>query len=94
MRISLIIEALTAPQGEILHQVAAALRRLPELPETLVWSLVPGELEARVWLILNAEPAQIDGLAAELRKVPGVMKVVLDEPPAEAAAPPPSGTRG
>ena len=84
MKVSLVIEALTSPRGEILQRVSAALRLMPELPETLVWSMMPGELDVRIWIVLSAEPPQIDTLADELRKVPGVGKVILDESPTEA----------
>ena len=77
MKRALTIEAVVS--DGLLQAVAAEIQVMTLPPESFVWSAIPGGNEARIWMVVAAPEATLASLAEHLRRIPGVIKVILHE---------------
>lgn len=80
MRYSVVLEA-DGPfdRGGILI-FARGLGELVAPPETLVWSILPGEVQLRVWMVVDADSGRLGRMSDILREIPGFRKLALGNP--------------
>jgi len=73
--------------------VALAVGDVLTVPETFVWSVLPGTTEARIWMQVSVDEAHLDRLCTALRRVPGMKGVQVRHPaspPNPEPEPPPT----
>lgn len=79
MKYSVSFEVIAQPDSPILLDVATGLQELRARPESLVWSIMPSGIEARIWMIIEAGAPRMEALAAHFRTHEAIRKIRITE---------------
>jgi len=78
MKHSLTLTVLVTPGTEALLEIFSVLHRFGRLPESLLWSVIPGSGEARAWLLIDAPADDVELLRVHLGRITAVRRVGMN----------------